>query len=454
MTNSGRSSDNEPQTASPVTRWLERSSPVAFSIYTSIAAFATYSSMYAFRKPFAVGTYEGLTLAGLDYKVVLILSQIAGYTLSKFIGIRAIAEIHPRHRIVGILILIACAEAALLLFAVVPYPYNFPLLFFNGLPLGMVWGLVFGCIEGRRVTEILSAALTASFAVSSGVVKAVGKFTMDQLGVAEMWMPFVTGTIFVPPLLFFVWMLHKVPPPTAADRAARTERTPMHSADRRSYLRTLGPALLLLVFVHMLLTAMRDFRDNFAIEILTAVGYGEEARNLANSEVVIGVLVLIVIALLFRVRDNRRALGVIHGMIFVGLSALALSTLAFRAELLPPYVWYTVMGFSLYLAYVPFHSVLFERVVAAVGKKANAAFLIYVADATGYLSSVAVLLYKQFGAAELSWLEFFVQSSYAVALLGCTGTALAYILFRIRLAREPTEKPPPTVPPLGDSLPS
>ena len=57
-------------------------------------------------------------------------------------------------------------EVALLLFALVPAPYNFGCLFLNGLPLGMVFGLVLSFLEGRRLTEALAAGLCASFIVA------------------------------------------------------------------------------------------------------------------------------------------------------------------------------------------------------------------------------------------------------------------------------------------------
>ena len=38
--------------------------------------------MYAFRKPFTAGTYQGLSLFGVDYKVSLIILQLIGYALS------------------------------------------------------------------------------------------------------------------------------------------------------------------------------------------------------------------------------------------------------------------------------------------------------------------------------------------------------------------------------------
>jgi hypothetical protein len=57
------------------------------------------------------------------------------------------------------LVLIAAGEIALLLFGFVPRPWNAVCLFLNGLPLGMVFGLVLGFLEGRQLTEALAAGL-------------------------------------------------------------------------------------------------------------------------------------------------------------------------------------------------------------------------------------------------------------------------------------------------------
>jgi hypothetical protein len=69
-----------------ISRWLSQTSSALFALYCISAAFITYCSMYAFRKPFTAGLYEGLSLWGVDYKIVLITTQVLGYMLSKFIG--------------------------------------------------------------------------------------------------------------------------------------------------------------------------------------------------------------------------------------------------------------------------------------------------------------------------------------------------------------------------------
>src|SRR5215210_4016712 len=56
------------------------------SVYAAIVCFAAYACISAFRKAFNVAPYSGYQVAGMDYKVVIVISQVAGYMLSKFYG--------------------------------------------------------------------------------------------------------------------------------------------------------------------------------------------------------------------------------------------------------------------------------------------------------------------------------------------------------------------------------
>lgn len=414
---------------SRTTRWLGSTNSVAFSVYSSVAAFGTYFCMYAYRKPFAAGTYEGLEYWGVDYKIILIVAQIFGYTLSKFIGIKVIAEMSPTHRVLVLLGLIGVAQGALLCLGLVPFPYNFAFMFLNGIPLGLVYGVVFSFVEGRRFTEILAVALGASFVASSGVVRAVGRYTLIEWGVPEFWMPFCTGLLFTPALLFFAWMLAQIPPPNRSDITMRTERVPMNHTQRATYFKAIAPGLILLVVAHMLMTACRDFRDNFAVEILTEVGYGDRAANLATSEVPIAFAVLVLLGCVVLIRNNRWAFGVIHGIMFLGLLLAGGATALLEAGLIHPFLWFITVGLGLYLAYVPFSTILFDRLIAVFQQKSNAGYFIYIADATGYLASVLVLLYKNFGASDISWLSFFVKANYLLASVGGLLVLLAFVYF-------------------------
>src|SRR5262249_10193044 len=192
-----------------LTRWLETAPPPVFSAYAMSAAFATYFCMYAFRKPFAAAKFSGLHFlhTGVDLKTAFVISQILGYTFSKYLGIKFCSEITPQRRAGLLLALIVAAEAALALFMVLPPNLKVLAIFANGLPLGMVWGLVVWYLEGRRTSELLLAGLACSYIVSSGAVKDVGRHLMAAHGVSEAAMPMLTGLLFLPPFLLSVWLL-------------------------------------------------------------------------------------------------------------------------------------------------------------------------------------------------------------------------------------------------------
>lgn len=412
-----------------VSEWLRETNDIAFSTYAIIASFCTYSCMYAFRKPFAVATFENMEVWGIDYKVLLITAQVIGYTLSKFIGIKIVSEMTSERRAKNILLLTAIAGLSLLLFAFIPAPYNIIFLFTNGLPLGMIWGLVFSYLEGRRYTEVLGAGLSVSFIFSSGLVKSVGKFLLLH-GISPFWMPFITGIIFFIPMLFFVWMLNRLPPPTAQDEKLRTKRKPMNRNDRIKFLKTFAPGLALLIATYALLTAFRDFRDNFAAEIWKGLGQGDSALIFTSTEVPITLGVLLVLGSVVFIKNNTIALYINHLIVIAGMLIVGLSTYLFEVNLIDPAAWMMLVGFGLYLGYVPFNSIFFDRLIAAFRYISNVGFVMYVADAFGYLGSVGIMFYKEFGHTHMSWLKFFISSSYILTFLGTILMFISLLYFK------------------------
>ena len=421
--------------------WLARANPVAFVLFAGLAGFCAYFSMYAFRKPFTAATFDDV--AGwdfaLDYKVALVIAQVAGYALSKLVGVKVIAEMRPERRAAAIVVLIGISWIALVLFAVIPAPWNVAALFLNGLPLGLIWGLVFGFMEGRRTSEVLGAILCASFILSSGVVKSIGKALMDGFEVSAFWMPAATGVIFMPLLAISVLALAALPPPSAADEAERVARRPMMAKERAAFLAAHWPVLVLLVAAYVMLTAFRDLRDNFAAEIWQALGYGDAAAVFTASEGPVAVLSLVAMGVMIAVKNNGRALLFMHGVILAGFAVLGLSTLAYQHGLLSPIAWMIAGGAGLYLAYTPFNAMLFDRMIAYSGTVATAGFLIYVADASGYVGSVVLLLVRNFAAVDLPWLPFFVGAAYATSIAGLVLVTGAAVLF----LRGRTEAPAP-----------
>lgn len=425
-----------------IRNWLKERNEVVFSLYAVLAAFSTYACMYAFRKPFAVAGFAGLEFAGIDYKTLLVLTQLVGYTLSKFIGIKVISEMTQSKRASAILLLIGVAQVSLFLFAVVPHPYNFIFMFFNGLPLGMVWGLVFSFLEGRRTTEILGAGLSISFIVSSGFVKSVGKYLMLEFGISEFFMPFATGLVFTLPLLVFVWMLSKIPPPSEKDEKLRTRRIPMQKSDRKIFFKKFASGIVVLTLIYMVLTAFRDMRDNFMADVLTELGYQDSSMIFTYTEIPIAFAVLVIMGSLILIKDNIKALLANHFVILAGIIIVGASTLAYQTELIEAPLWLVFLGLGLYMGYVPFNCILFDRFIATYKTAANAGFLIYIADSFGYLASGGVLFFKNFGYEDLKWSGFFINTSYVLFVVGgvLTITSIIYFLRKNRLKKHSLEK--------------
>ncbi|OHB79959.1 MAG: hypothetical protein A2W31_14570 [Planctomycetes bacterium RBG_16_64_10] len=420
-------------TRSPLLRSrLERASQATLTLYAVAVAFSTYFCMYAFRRPFGAAEYRGYELGGLDLKSALVISQVIGYTLSKYLGIKVCSEATPQRRVVLLVTLILAAEAALVLFGLVPPRWWVVAMFLNGLPLGMIWGLVVSYLEGRRTSELLLAGLSCSFIVSSGAAKAVGRSLLTDYQVSEAWMPASVGAIFLLPYMVSVWLLRQVPEPTAEDTAARVERAPMDHRDRSAFIRHFLPGLVLLFAFYFFLTAFRDLRDNFSAEIFVQLGYGEEPRVFVQTELPVAFGVMAALAALNLIRDNRWGLVGTYAIMVSGCLLLGGATLLYDRALISGVTWMVLVGLGAYLAYVPYGSVLFDRLIASTQVAGTAVFAIYVADALGYTGSVGVLLYKNSAHRTIGWLDFMRGFSYLMCVLGvaCLGLSLLYFWAR------------------------
>lgn len=401
-----------------LTQWLKQTNGFWFALYATVTAFCLYTCVYAFRKTFAAATFDEMVYAGVSYKVWLVTSQVVGYAASKFIGIKVISELKATARATGIVLMVSIAALSWLFFALVPAPYNIIFLFTNGFPLGLLWGMIFGYLEGRRYTEVLGAGLSVSFIFSAGVAKSAGGFIMRDWGVSEMWMPFVTCCVFIVPLLLFLWLLDKLPPPSALDEALRTRREPMDSANRKNFVKSFWPGIILFTLCYMLLTTFREFRDNFSAEVWQTLGYGDSPQIFTTTEIPISFTILVVMGSLMFIKNNQTALMVNHLIIFIGMALIGVSTYLFQNELISPPAWMILIGMGLYLGYIPFNSIFFDRLLAAFKYVGTVGFLIYVADAFGYLGSIGVLFFKEFSYAELSWLDFFFTAGYLISVVG------------------------------------
>lgn len=252
------------------------------------------------------------------------------------------------------------------------------------------------------------------------------------MGVSEVWMPVIVGAIFALPLVFFVMMLGLLPDPSKEDEELRTRREPMTGVQRKAFFKQFAGGLTSLIIVYILLTSFRDFRDNFMAEILMALGYGNEPEIFTTTEIPVALGVLVLLAFIMFIRNNMVALTVNHVVIGLGCVTVGVSTWFYQQGSIEPIHWIMLTGFGAYMAYIPFNCILFERLIATFKYPSNAGFLIYLADAFGYLGSVAVLFYKDVFVSEMDWLTFFTFGCYALSVVGVVFTIFALVYFERR----------------------
>ncbi len=413
---------------------LARSSGSVVAFYAATVAFLLYTCVYALRKAFAVATFEGLEFMGLDLKVWLVSAQVSGYALSKFLGIRIISELSRKGRATGILLSSTAGMLAWVGFALVPAPWSLIFLMINGLALGLIWGMIFNYLEGRKTTEVLGISLSASFIFSSGLSRAAGAWVISDLHFSEFWMPITVAAIFFLPLVGLIFLLDLLPDPSDEDIEIRTLRQPMPPSLRKSFLRQFWPGILPLVVAYTLLTLFRDFRDNFATEIWLASGSSPKPGDFAGTEMLITFIVFPLMFLLTYIRNHQEALRINLMVVLLGFVLIGVGLVGYSQGFLDVFWMMTTVGIGLYLGYIPFNSILFDRWLAAFRFQGTAGFMMYVADAFGYLGSVLVLGLKEFTGPSVQWGIFFQEGGYVLtcAGIGSLIVALFWLNHKIR----------------------
>ena len=271
----------------------KRLADALFILWAGGAALLSYSLVYALRKPFTAAGFDGLDFFGMDYKTATSIVQISGYFISKLIGIKVISELKKENRLKFHHPLGGGGRAfAGAVRSVAPAADVFAL-FFNGLSLGCMWGVIFSFLEGRRVTDLLASLMGLSIAISSGTAKSVGLFVMEHLHISEFWMPAFIGAFAFPLLSLLGWLMTRMPQPTAADRALRSERVTLDSRARADLFKSFMPVLLMLFAANLFITVLQDIKEDFLVKILDVEAAGLSSWAFAKVDAVVTLIILL-----------------------------------------------------------------------------------------------------------------------------------------------------------------
>lgn len=374
--------------------------------------------MYGFRKSISAATFSDSTAFGISLKSALVLAQVLGYMTAKFIGIRFIGSLKKTNRGRHLLLLILTAHFCLLFLAFVPTPWNVIFLFINGLCLGLIWGLVFSFIEGRSYTDFVALMLSINFIFSSGIVKTIGRYTIEWGHVADIWMPFVTGCLFLPLLFFSVFLLNKIPAATPEELQSRGERPALQAAERKALLQTYLPGLTAIAFINLVLTILRDVKDNYEIEMVRQLKPDASPAIFARMETVAAITVFFALLTLSGIRNHLKSLQRQHQAIALGFVILAACAFFLQQRVGNPVALFISYTVGLYIAYNTLQCLFLERFIAAFKIRGNIGFFFYVIDSIGYLGSCFLILYKELFSTNINWLPYFIIISIIFGVLG------------------------------------
>ena len=406
-----------------------------FVLWAGGTALLSYSLVYALRKPFTAAEFEGLQVFGMDYKIVVSIIQLLGYVSAKLLGIKYISELRPEGRLKFIIGSAALSEISLIAFGLLPMPYNIMALYFNGLSLGCMWGVIFSFLEGRRTTDILASIMGVSMALSSGVAKSLGLYTLNVLHVSEFWMPALIGAIAFPLLCFTGWMMTRFPQPTAADIASRSIRVTLNGHQRWALFRRFMPLLIMLFAANLLLTVQRDIKEDFIVCIIDVSTVSSWA--FAQIDSIATLVLLATFALLSTTYDHLKVLCILLVLSTCGMGTLAFLGANFEQVGLPTTIWLFLQSLCLDMAYLSFQTIFFERFIACFKIKGNVGFFIITIDFVGYLGTLALLLFKEFYTSHIDWASFYNSMSLYIGIVCCLAFigSLVYMI-QVRKRKE------------------
>ena len=129
------------------------------------------------------------------------------------------------------------------------------------------------------------------------------------------------------------------------------------------------------------------------------------------------------------IKNNFLALKTAHYFIAVGFILAGISTLLFKNNIISPVWWMTTVGLGLYMVYIPFNAVFFDRLISTFKYASNVGFLIYIADSFGYVGSIGVLVSKEILKVKLNWVTFFSNSVIILSVIGVLLTLFSLYYF-------------------------
>jgi hypothetical protein len=225
-------------------------------------------------------------------------------------------------------------------------------------------------------------------------------------------MPAFIGAFACPLVIGLGWSLSKLPKQNDEDIALKVERVTIDRSQRIAIFRKYALLLTLLLGGSLLLTVLRDIKEDFLVRIFDLTGQSDWI--FVKVDAIVTITILLLLGMMVFVRNNRSALLILLSGAIVALLAMTLISANYYRWNLPPLLWLFIISLSLYIPYLAFQTIFFDRFIACFKINGNVGFFIAMVDSLGYAGTVIVLLLKEVIQPQADWLQVFNTMGVAV----------------------------------------
>lgn len=182
---------------------------------------------------------------------------------------------------------------------------------------------------------------------------------------------------------------------------------------------------------YLLITVMRSIRADFAAELWKDLGTSGQPAVFTRSEFYVTICVMLASGLSIFIHNNRIAFFLSLGNSIVGSMLIIIAAVGWNQGFIEDgFMLMVLLGLGLYLPYVSVHTTVFERFLAMTRDKGNIGYLMYLADAFGYLGYVAVMICRNYFGAPDQLLNFFLLTCIVLGAISMLCLAISMIAFR------------------------
>ena len=148
----------------------------------------------------------------------------------------------------------------------------------------------------------------------------------------------------------------------------------------------------------------------------------------ARIDTIVTLIILGIFALFIFFRSNIRALLWLMTLVIAGCLTMTYVSYHYDTLDLSPVMWLFIESLSLYIAYLTFQTVFFDRFIACFRIKGNVGFFIAMIDFIGYMGTVTLLFTKELFAVDVEWFAMFNHIAGFVGAVCAVLFTLAGIL--------------------------